>query len=223
LSDATLRASIRADAAKRCVLAFAFSLTGDAAKASTLGEPRNYCIWNLMPLSPIRRKPLKILRNDEYVTFLLDRVNEQMKSQGSALYERECSVTLRELRLLRFVGSEPGLTLTRLIEGVWLEKTLASKAVTNLVQRGLVVRSVGAEDARQINLHLTEAGVAVVMAAEPIGRLAESTFRAALTEEEHAVFRRCLDKLAHSVDDILATVDRQLASGKKRTAARRAA
>jgi MarR family transcriptional regulator, temperature-dependent positive regulator of motility len=172
--------------------------------------------------TPARSKPLKILRNSDYVTFMLDMVNERMKSQGSALYERECGVTLRELRLLRFIGSEPGLTLTRLIEGVYLEKTLASKAVTSLVQRGLVLRSVGVEDARRICLHLTQDGVAVVMSAEPIGRLAESTFRASLSEAEHQMFRRCLDKLLHSVDDIVAKVEQRLAV-RKRPSSRRAA
>jgi len=168
--------------------------------------------------TPVRSKPLKILRNSDYVTFMLDMVNERMKSQGSALYERECGVTLRELRLLRFIGSEPGLTLTRLIEGVYLEKTLASKAV----QRDLVLRSVGVEDARRICLHLTQDGVAVVMSAEPIGRLAESTFRASLSEAEHQMFRRCLDKLLHSVDDIVAKVEQRLAV-RKRPSSRRAA
>ena len=174
-----------------------------------------------MAAPAVRRKPLKILRNADYVTFTLDMVNERMKAQGSALYERECGVTLRELRLLRLIGAEPGLTLKRLIEGTYLEKTLASKAVTSLVQRGLVVRSVGTEDARQICLHLTEDGVAIVMSAEPIGRLAEATFRAALTEEEHATFRSCLDKLARSVDDIRGRVEQEL--GKRRPAARRRA
>ena len=89
------------------------------------------------------------------------------------------------------------------------------------MQRGLVVRSVGTEDARQICLHLTEDGVAIVRSAEPIGRLAEATFRAALTEEEHATFRSCLDKLARSVDDIRARVEQEL--GKRRPAARRRA
>lgn len=163
------------------------------------------------------RKPLKVKL--DYVTVTLDVMNERVKSQASSIYERECGVTLREVRLLRFIGSEPGLTLTRLIEQTYLEKTLASKAITALVRRGLVVRSVGTEDARQINLELTDAGVDTVMSAEPIGRFAESTFRSALTAEEQAVFERCLQKLIQSGDQIVARVEEHLLRSRARRAA----
>lgn len=154
-----------------------------------------------METSPARRrKPLNV--RVDYVTITLDVVNERLKAIGSELYQRECGVSLRELRLMRFIGNEPGLTLTRLIEQSFLEKTLASKAITALVKRGLVVRSVGRVDARQICLELTDEGVATVMSAERIGKAGLRAFREALTDEEHAVFRRCLQKLAEAGDSI---------------------
>jgi MarR family transcriptional regulator, temperature-dependent positive regulator of motility len=153
-----------------------------------------------------RRKPLNV--QVDYVTIALDVVNERLKSQGSELYQRECGVNLRELRLLRFIGNEPGMTLTRLIERAFLEKTLASKAVTALVQRGLVVRTVGPVDARQICLELTDAGVAMVMSAERIGKLGLDAFREALSDAEHATFRACLQKLARAGDEIVARAER---------------
>src|SRR5665213_231105 len=96
------------------------------------------------------RKALRI--ELDYVTLMLDTVNDRAKDVASQIYVRECGVTLRELRLMRFIGAEPGLTLTRLIELTTLEKTLTSKAITTLVRREWVVRSVGEEDARQIHL-----------------------------------------------------------------------
>ena len=164
-----------------------------------------------------RRKPLNV--HVDYVTITLDLVNERLKGQGSELYQRECGVSLRELRLLRFIGNEPGLTLTRLIECSFLEKTLASKAVTALVRRGLVVRSVGQADARQICLELTDDGVATVMSGERIGKLGLDAFHEALSDEEHEVFRRCLQKLAQAGDEIMARAERDA----KRPAPRKAA
>jgi DNA-binding MarR family transcriptional regulator len=153
-----------------------------------------------------RRKPLNV--HVDYVTIALDVVNERLKGQGSELYQRECGVSLRELRLLRFIGNDPGLTLTRLIECSFLEKTLASKAVTALVQRGLVVRSVGQADARQICLELTDDGVAMVMSGERIGKIGLDAFREALSDEEHEIFRHCLQKLAQAGDEIMARAER---------------
>ena len=161
------------------------------------------------------RKPLKVQL--DYITLTLDVVNERLKTQAAELYQRECGVSLREVRLLRFIASEPGLTLTRLIARASLEKTLASKAITALVRRGLVLRAVGTEDARRISLELTDAGVATVMSAEPIGRFAVRMFDAAISDEEQAVFHRCLQKLAQAGDEILAR------SPPGRAATRRAA
>ena len=147
-----------------------------------------------------RRKPLNV--RVDYITITLDVVNERLKSVGSELYQRECGVSLRELRLLRFIGNEPGLTLTGLIEKSFLEKTLASKAITGLVKRGFVVRSIGPVDARHVCLELTDAGVDTVMNAEQIGQAGLAAFREALTDEEHELFRRCLQKLAAAGETI---------------------
>ncbi len=156
-----------------------------------------------MPTSMTKRKPLNL--HVDYVTIELDAVNERMKAQASEAYQRECGISLREVRLLRYIGNEPGLTLTRLIECSSLEKTLASKAITALVRRGLVLRAVGAADARQICLYLTDEGVEVVMAAERIGRRAIKAFREALSDEEHELFRACLRKLADAAEQATAS------------------
>ena len=170
-----------------------------------------------MSHSRSRRKALRITL--DYVTLMLDTVNDRAKAVASQLYEREGGLTLRELRLMRFIGAEPGLTLKRLIELTTLEKTLASKAITALVRRDLVVRSVGEEDARQIRLELTDPGEAVVLHADPIGRIMEETFRGSLTGEEQVVFRRCLQKLTASGDELVASIERHLKQPAKRLAA----
>ena len=152
--------------------------------------------------------PLSIKR--DYTTFALDVLSEDLKAIASQVYDRECGVTIRELRLLRCIGAEPGLVLSRLIQLARLEKTLASKHMTDLVRRGLVVRSVGTVDARNILIHLTEAGRDVVMRAEPIGRRMEAMLLKQLTDEEVAVFHRCLAKLAGSKGAVTQDVDRYL-------------
>jgi MarR family transcriptional regulator, temperature-dependent positive regulator of motility len=162
----------------------------------------------ITPLPPAVTVPLRVKL--DYTTLLVDAFNEDAKALASAIYERECGVSLRELRLLRFIASEPGLVLSRLIRLARLEKTLASKAMTQLVRRGLVVRSVGTQDARHVALHLTERGRDVVLLAEPIGRRMEATFLAQLTGAEAAVFQRCLRKLSESHDAVVADIETYL-------------
>jgi DNA-binding MarR family transcriptional regulator len=154
----------------------------------------------------------------DYLTLTLDFVNEKAKSAASRVYEQECGASLRDLRLLRFIGAEPGLTLTRLIELSSLEKTLASKAISTLVARGWVTRSVGILDARHISLELTDDGEAVVMRADPIGRLMEQKLLHRLEAHELAVLKRCLEKLLLAGDELSASVESYLKTSKSEPA-----
>jgi DNA-binding MarR family transcriptional regulator len=143
----------------------------------------------------------------DYLTLKLDLANERAKAAASRVYEQECGASLRDLRLMRFIGAEPGLTLTRLIEHTSLEKTLASKAISTLVARGWVTRSVGAVDARHISLELTDAGEAVVRRADPIGRFLETTLLRRLSASDLKVFKRCLETLVATGDEMSASMD----------------
>lgn len=155
------------------------------------------------------REPLDV--KFDYLTLTLDLANEKAKAAASRVYEQECGASLRELRLMRFIAAEPGLTLGRLIEHASLEKTLASKAVSAMVGRGWVTRSVGTSDARHISLELTEAGEAVVLKADPIGRYMEKTLLSNLTAEELVVLKRCLDKLVATGEEMSASLQELMA------------
>jgi DNA-binding MarR family transcriptional regulator len=137
----------------------------------------------------------------EFMSFRLNRLCEMTKSSATGIYEREFGVGLRELRVLRFAGMEPGLTLTRLIEQVLLEKTVTSKLVTALAKQGLLRRQVGAADARQLNLFLTPAGEALVAQTYQRGDVLEKMFLSVLTDVEVQTLDRCIDKLTAALLD----------------------
>ena len=163
------------------------------------------------------RQPLLAVKFD-YLTLTLDLANEKAKAAASRVYEQECGASLRDLRLMRFIAAEPGLTLGRLIEHASLEKTLASKAISALVGRGWVTRSVGTADARHISLELTEAGEAVVLKADPLGRFMERTLLSNLTAEELVVLKRCLDKLVAKGEEMSASLEELISLARKEPA-----
>lgn len=136
----------------------------------------------------------------EYMSFRLDRLSELSKAAGSRYYENEFGVTVRDLRVLRLVALEPGLTLSRLIELSLLEKTLVSKMVSALVKQGFLYRQIGELDARQINLFLTPEGKAMVKRTYERGNKLEAAFLATLTEAELKTFNRCIDKLTEALE-----------------------
>src|SRR5688500_6532504 len=98
----------------------------------------------------------------DFLTFRLDVLSDQAKQIASNVYEQACGVSLRELRILRQAYHRPGITQSEVAAGAYLEKTLVSKLVTALSRRGLLVRRIGEEDARWVQLFLTEEGTSIV-------------------------------------------------------------
>ena len=131
----------------------------------------------------------------EYLSFRLNRLCDMTRNAASDFYEREFGIGLRELRVLRFAALEPGLTLTRLIELMMLEKTVTSKLVTTLTRQGLLRRVIGKLDARQFNLFLTSRGESLVALTYQRGDVLEKMFLSVLTKEEVRTLDRCIDKL----------------------------
>ena len=139
------------------------------------------------------RQPLQV--KTDYLNFLFDAVNERTRAIGSRVYEIELGISTRDLRILRMVGVSPGVTVGELVQRCMIEKTLFSKLTKSLVQRGLVERQIGQQDARQVQLCLTDAGVDIVLRAEPLAKELEARFLDCISEAEMKSLQRILRKI----------------------------
>lgn len=147
-------------------------------------------------------EPLNL--KSDYLNFLLDLASQRSRERGNQVYEQVLGISARDLRLLRTIGNAPGMAMGELAYQTAVEKSLASKLVGSLVERGLVQRQIGSEDARQIQLALTEAGIALVRRAEPLGRQLEDGFLYWLSADEMATLQRLLTQI---IDAELASRD----------------
>lgn len=131
----------------------------------------------------------------DYVAYRLDTVSTMLKRMATADYKREFGVTVRDLRILRFVAQEPGLIQGRLAALCLLEKGATSKLVSAMVRKGFLERQIGTIDARHIELRLTPEGERVVERCDEIGHAIERDLLNALTPNERAVFEVSVAKL----------------------------
>lgn len=139
----------------------------------------------------------------DYVTFRLDVIVSLAKADASAVYEKACGVSLRELRCLRIATFEPGLPQSRLAAQSYVEKTLVSKTITGLVRRGLLRREIDARDARRVRLYATEAGSRVVDTCETLGRALEGELLAGIPSQQRVSFGQCMDVMMANLADML--------------------
>lgn len=80
-----------------------------------------------------------------------------------------------------------------------LPKNSISRAVSELMERGLIARVVDDADKRAKPLRLTPAGRALVGAVEPLFLDRQTAMRAVLSNEEAAEFDRLLDKMINAM------------------------
>jgi len=135
------------------------------------------------------------MARDSFLTFRLDQLSQTAMSKASQVYKERLGLNIRELRVLRAIGDQPGLSSRTLSEATFIEQTLVSKHLRKLVDAGLVQRALESADARRVALHLTADGDAIREAADRLGEEMERDFLSVLTPEELAQFNRCIDKL----------------------------
>ncbi len=102
-------------------------------------------------------------------------------------------VMLRTADRLARLGERP--SQTRLAEVLATDRMLASKVLRLLAQKGLIVRPVHPEDARAVEIVLTESGRRTLAAALPVAQTAQEAFFGRLGPERLAEFDRMLDDL----------------------------
>lgn len=134
-----------------------------------------------------------------YITLRLDVLSGLMKELAETAHQKRDGVTVREVRLLLLVRDHPGLTISRLVELSFMEKTMVSKAVTELTRAGLIQRRIGQEDARQVALELTRKGKGVAERARQYVLEATDAVMSILPPDLRTAFDEALELLTTHV------------------------
>ena len=134
-----------------------------------------------------------------YLTYKLDLIKTLATKAADQRYEKAVGMRVRELRVLRLIHALPGVAASELGQRLVLEKTLMSKYLADLEQRGLIQRSLDPQDNRVHRLFLTPAGQEVWQTCEQIGRELERQMFQELDEADWEQLNLLLDRLHDSL------------------------
>jgi DNA-binding MarR family transcriptional regulator len=154
-----------------------------------------------MPVNrPTRRLPAS---PDQLLTGKLVLLGHLLRQSASAIYRRQLGLGQEEWRIVARLGSTESVPLNELGRRTGLRKSQISRAITRLMRKALLSRSIGEEDAREARLHLTARGrsvhrAIVRTAAKRSEYLARGTGAARL-ERLHADLDRLLERAAELV------------------------
>jgi DNA-binding MarR family transcriptional regulator len=123
---------------------------------------------------------------ERYLTYRLDVLSTGAIRIANEVYKVGCGLEVRELRVLRLIDDNPGITFSDLTEQTKFERSLASRLLNGLLREGLVERENSAADARVFHLRTTEAGRERRRLATRIGQKLEAHLLQPLSEAQRA-------------------------------------
>jgi DNA-binding MarR family transcriptional regulator len=82
-------------------------------------------------------------------TYRLASISEDAIGPADRMFKRRFGMHVREIRVLRLIDDQPGVTFTRLAAQTRIERTATSRIVSRLIAGGYVKRKSDERDARQ--------------------------------------------------------------------------
>lgn len=126
-------------------------------------------------------------------------------AQQTLLHVRGCfGLNLAEHRIISVLSQSDALSIREIAENTQLDKAHATRALTDLIERGLVTRVVDQVDRRLRVVRLTSAGHAIATATLPFVIERQTRLERSLTAADLRVFDKALALMSGEAERMLA-------------------
>ncbi|WP_333705597.1 MarR family transcriptional regulator [Ottowia beijingensis] len=132
---------------------------------------------------------------DDMLLYVLWQLQAAARRPVVRLCEAQFGITRREWRMLAQLGQGEGMASSALAERAALDRAQTSRAVSALVQKGLVARTPRPGNRREVLLHLTERGRALYAALLPRVAAINQELLSVLSETEVATLDALVQRL----------------------------
>jgi len=140
-------------------------------------------------------RPVEAIRLEEFLPYRLSVLSNTVSRGLARAYIGRFGLTIPEWRMLAVLARFAPASAQEVADRSAMDKVRVSRAVSRLMERGLVERVMDAEDRRRSQLSLSEAGWTIYGEIAPAARQVEEEIYAVLEEGERAEFNRLLTKL----------------------------
>ena len=132
----------------------------------------------------------------QFLPYQLSIVTNRISASFARLYSERFNLTIPEWRVMAVLGQQPGLSADEVCSETEMEKVPVSRAVSKLLDKGLLIRNFSGRDRRRSILCLSEAGYGMYAQIVPLALAYEAELKAALTEQEQSQLEILLNKLS---------------------------
>ena len=131
----------------------------------------------------------------EFLPYRLSIVTNRISASFARLYSEKFNLSIPEWRVMAVLGQQPGLSGDEVCSETEMDKVPVSRAVTKLLDKGLLNREFSGRDRRRSILSLSEAGYGMYTQIVPLALAYEVELKAVLTAEELSQLDVLLEKL----------------------------
>ncbi len=137
----------------------------------------------------------------EFLPYRLSVLSNTISRRIAGLYDREFGLSVWQWRCMAVLGEAPGLDATGIGKRTAMDKVAVSRAITGMVERGLVLREPSGEDGRRARLTLSPEGTAIYDRIVPLALAEEERLARVLSADERAELNRLMEKLAAAAQE----------------------
>lgn len=134
------------------------------------------------------------------MTFRLSRLQARANAQAARILKKHSGISLSEWRIFVTIETNGKITPTEIVRLTSFDKSLISRTIKGLQEKGLIQADVSEGDGRSFEIDFTPEGLALFEQSKPVMRKRQQMFRDALTENELDVLFRVFDKLDDALD-----------------------
>lgn len=136
------------------------------------------------------------MRDVERLTFRLNLLAQLAIEANDQIFRDKTGLSIREIRVLRLVDDNPGITFVELNRAAHLERSTTSRIIQALLKAELIQRVNDVDDARRFSLYATDPGRRLRQRAKVLSDSLEEILVQPFSAAERAQFETHLSRLA---------------------------
>ena len=143
----------------------------------------------------------QLIDRHQFAPHYLSLIANVLTSGSSREYLLRYGVGLNEARILTVLGHVPGLTQTELSAAMAMNKSIVSRSLASLIERGFISQE---GTPRALHHHLTKAGFRIHDRIVPIALAREEALLAGFTQEERRQLLQMLARMLRNTESMKA-------------------
>ncbi|WP_298982365.1 MarR family transcriptional regulator [uncultured Roseibium sp.] len=142
----------------------------------------------------------RVLKLRHFMPYRLNHLAETVSRSFSKIYADKYGIGIPEWRVLATLGEHGSMAARDIGRETSMHKTKVSRAVSSLAEKGFLERNRSLDDQREQSLHLSKDGLALYEDIVPKALSYSEDLLDALTEDQQAMLKDILDRLARAAD-----------------------